>query len=86
MTLRDQIIQQALALPPEDREYMADLLEGSLPFADFRTEQIADVWTREIDRRIAAYDRGETTAMDFDVALDNMRQALEAHRANNAAQ
>jgi len=86
MTLRDQIIQQALTLPPEDREYMADLLEGSLPVGEFRTEEIADAWSQEIDRRIAAYDRGETTAVDFDVALDNMRHALETHRANKAAQ
>ncbi|WP_437185263.1 addiction module protein [Planctomicrobium sp. SH668] len=86
MTLRDQIIQQALTLPPEDREYVADLLEGSLPVGEFRTEEIADAWSQEIDRRISAYDRGETTAVDFDVALDNMRQALETHRANKAAQ
>jgi len=86
MTLRDQIIQQALTLPPEDREYMADLLEGSLPVGEFRTEEIADAWSQEIDRRISAYDLGETTAVDFDVALDNMRQALETHRANKAAQ
>lgn len=86
MTLRDQIIQQALTLPPEDREYVADLLEGSLPVGEFRTAEIADAWSQEIDRRISAYDRGETTAVDFDVALDNMRQALETHRANKAAQ
>lgn len=43
MTLRDQIIQQALTLPPEDREYMADLLEGSLPVGEFRTVEITDV-------------------------------------------
>jgi hypothetical protein len=86
MTLRDQIIQQALTLHPDDREYMADLLEGSLPVAEFWTVGITDVWTREIDRRIADFDRGETTAVDFEVALDNMRQALESHRANKAVQ
>jgi len=86
MTLRDQIIEQALRLPPEDREYVADLLEESLPAGEFRTERIADAWSEEINRRIAAYDRGETSAVDFDVALDNMRQALETHRANKATQ
>jgi len=86
MTLREQIIQQALTLPPEDREYVADLLEGSLPAGEIRSEEIADAWSQEIDRRIAAYDRGETTAVDFDVAMNTMRQALEAHRAHKAVQ
>lgn len=86
MTLRDQIIQQALTLPPEDREFVANLLEGSLPVGEFRSQEIADAWSQEIDRRISAYDRGETTAVDFDTALNNMRDALEAHRASKAAQ
>lgn len=83
MTPRDQIAQQAMTLPPEDREYVVDLLERSLPTGEFRDEQLADAWSQEIDRRIAAYDRGETTAVDFDTALDNMQRALAAHRANH---
>lgn len=86
MTLRDQILQHALALPPEDREYVADLLEGSLPIGEFRIDEMADAWSEEIDRRIAAYDRAETTAVDFDGALDNMRQALEVHRGQKRRQ
>lgn len=80
MTRRDQILQQALTLPPGDREFVANLLQGSLPVNQFQTAEIADAWTQEIDWRISAYDRGETTAIDFDVSLDNMRQALEKHR------
>lgn len=86
MTLRDQIARQAMTLSPEDREYVADLLERSLLVGEFRSEEIADAWSQEIDRRIAGYDRGETTAVDFDVALDNMRQALETHRSRKAPQ
>jgi len=84
MRLRDQIIQQALALPPEDRKFVADLLAGSLPGGEFPTGEIADAWSKEIDRWIAAYNQGETTAVDFDTALDNVRQVLEAHRASKA--
>lgn len=86
MTTRDQIAQQALKLSPEDREYIADLLERSLPAEELWSEEIANDWSREIDRRIGAYDRGETTAIDFDIALENMRRGLETHRANKAAQ
>jgi len=86
MTLRDQIARQAMTLSPEDREYVADLLERSLPVGEFRSEEIAEAWSQEINRRIAMYDRGETTAVDFDVALDNMRRALETHRLNRADQ
>ena len=85
MTLRDQIVQQALSLPAEDRAYVADLLEGSLPESSFCDPEIAAAWSQEIERRIQAYDRGETTAVDFDVALEQMHQALAAHRSSKSA-
>ena len=43
---------------------------------------ISAAWSHEIERRIAAYDRGETIAIDFDVALQQMYEALAAHRAS----
>jgi len=86
MTLRDQIARQAMTLSPEDREFVADLLERSLPTVEFRSEEIAEAWSQEINRRIVMYDQGKTTAIDFDRALDNMHRALEAHRLNRADQ
>lgn len=85
MAIRDEIAKQALTLPPEDRAYVADLLEGSLPPAGFADPEIAEAWSREIDRRVQAYDRGETTGLDFDEALKQMRQALQTHRTARAA-
>ena len=73
MTTRDAIARQALALPPEDRAYVADLLEESLQECAFASQEIADAWSCEIDRRIQAYQRGETTPVDADVALQRMR-------------
>lgn len=84
MLLRDEIAQQALALPPEDRAYVADRLEGSLPDNGIPDAEIAAAWTREIERRVQAYDRGETTAVDFDAAMQEVRQALESRRAARA--
>lgn len=78
---RDEVLQRALALAPDDRAFVAEALEESLPPAEFATPEIAAAWSAEIDRRIAAYDRGETTAVSFDAALDHLRQALAERRA-----
>jgi putative addiction module component (TIGR02574 family) len=86
MTVREQIFQQALALPPEDREQLADLLERSLPTEGFVNSDVADAWSEEIERRIAAYDRGETVPIDLDQSLINARKALEAHRVRKGVQ
>lgn len=85
MTLRDRIAKQALSLPPEDRAYLAEKLEESLPHDGFATPEIAKAWASEIDRRLDAYDRGETGAVDFDEALRRIRQRLAEHRERNAA-
>lgn len=81
MSLRDNIARQAMTLPPEDRAFVADLLEGSLPAGEFSDGEVAASWSREIDRRIQAYDRGETTAIELDVAIDQMRRSLAGHGA-----
>ncbi len=60
MTLREQIAQQAMSLSVEDREYVADVLERSLSSETALSNDVADAWSQEIDRRIAAYDRGES--------------------------
>ncbi|HVX62911.1 MAG TPA: addiction module protein, partial [Pirellulales bacterium] len=69
MALRDEIVKQALGLPPEDRAYLAEKLEESLPHDGFSTPEIAEAWASEIDRRLDAYDRGESGAVEFDEAL-----------------
>lgn len=80
MTTREEITQAALTLAPEDRAYVADVLEQSLDSGIFATPEIAAAWSEEIDRRIAAYDRGETKAIDFETSKRHLREALEAQR------
>ena len=82
---RDEIAREALTLPPEDRAYVADMLERSLDAGSFATPEIAEAWSKEIDRRIAAYDRGETQALDFETALDHLRGALANRREGRGA-
>ena len=84
MSLREEIIQQALRLPPDDRAFVADTLEQSLPHDDFAPPEIAAAWSEEIDRRIAAYDSGEVQGLEFDAAIDQLRQTLAARRAGRA--
>ena len=67
MTMREHVLQEALALPPEDRAFLAEHLEQSLHHGEFALPEVAAAWTAEIDRRIAAYDRGEIQASDADV-------------------
>ena len=81
MSDREQIAQQALALPPEDRAYLADMLERSLPPGGFATPEIAAAWGEEIERRIAAYDRGEVHAEDAEIVVSRIRQRLAECRS-----
>jgi putative addiction module component (TIGR02574 family) len=85
MALRDEIVKQALGLPPEDRAYLAEKLEESLPHDGFSTPEIAEAWASEIDRRLDAYDRGESGAVEFDEALARIRRRLVEHRERKAA-
>ena len=80
MMNRDQIAKEALALPPEERSHLADMLEQSLATGEFASPEIAAEWTAEIDRRIAAYDRGEIKAVDAREALDRIRARLIRYR------
>lgn len=78
MTLRDQIAEQALALPPEDRDFLAALLEESLATEGFATLELASEWVAEVKRHVAACDRGETKALDLKTAMQSMREELHA--------
>jgi putative addiction module component (TIGR02574 family) len=55
--LVDSLAQQARTLPVEDRSRLVDLLLESLhepPLAE-----VEAAWTKEIERRVAAHERGE---------------------------
>ena len=52
----EQITRQAIALSPEDRARLADLLLASLP--DEADEPLGDEWDQEIQRRLEAVESG----------------------------
>jgi hypothetical protein len=83
MSTRDEIAQQALALPANDRAFLADVLEQSLTDEEL-TAETAIAWSKEIDRRLEAYDRGELEAVDAQIAMEEMRRGLAKRRAEGA--
>jgi putative addiction module component (TIGR02574 family) len=84
MSTVEQLAQQVLALGPEERVYLANVLEESLSTGGFASPELAAAWSAEIDRRLAAYRRGETQGTDADAALERIGQRLEEHRARKA--
>ncbi len=56
-TMLEELEQQARTLSPEERARLADLLLESL--RDAPLAEIETAWDLEIEKRVAAYDRGE---------------------------
>jgi putative addiction module component (TIGR02574 family) len=80
MSQRDAVLQQALTLEEDDRAFVADALESSLTSTGFASDEIADAWSKELNRRIAAYHSGETTALSLEESLEFLQTALAEHR------
>jgi putative addiction module component (TIGR02574 family) len=56
------LIEQARALPPQDRIALVEDLLDSLDSADPKIDRL---WAREASDRLAAYRRGELAAKDL---------------------
>ena len=67
-----ELEQQARSLPPSDRARLVELLLESLqgpPLSD-----VEAAWNREIEERIAAYDRGELQAFSAESVFAEARR------------
>ena len=76
MATRDEIIEQVLALSPEDQAIVADAINQSRPHEDLATDEVAAVRCGEIERRLATYKRGDAPAMEDPEAYEYLRQTL----------
>jgi putative addiction module component (TIGR02574 family) len=85
MTAREHVLQEALALSPEDRAFLADRLDESLNKGEFASAGVAAAWTAEIDRRIAAVERGEAQSSDAESSIERMRLYLAEHRRRKSS-
>ena len=79
MTLREHVLQQALALPPGDQTYFALALKNHLRDSiDPETEELeglhCDELLAELRRCSAAYQAGTMTARDADDVIADLRR------------
>lgn len=81
MPTRDEIAQQALALPADDRAFLAEMLEQSLCEQEYSQEEFAAYWTAELDRRMESYRKDPSQALDAETALAEMERHLQERRA-----
>lgn len=69
-----ELEQQARTLSPEERAHLAEVLLESLH--DSAVAEVEIEWQQEIERRVAAYDRGEVqTYLAEDVFAEARRLA-----------
>ena len=74
MVDRESLLQQALALPPDDRAYLAAVLEDSLGGAGYPIS--CQDFLAELQRRSAAYRAGTTTSRAMAEVLADLRRRL----------
>lgn len=68
----EQILKEALALPPQER---AELVERLLAtFQSPPDPKLDELWARESEDRLAAYDRGELEAIPAEEVFERIRQ------------
>jgi putative addiction module component (TIGR02574 family) len=72
------IIEEARKLSPQERVELVDLLEAEFAGEESEgtPEEIEAAWREEVERRVAAAERGETTFVDAEEVLARMRQLI----------
>ncbi|MBK6852906.1 MAG: addiction module protein [Burkholderiales bacterium] len=66
-----ELAERGRTLDPKDRERLVDLLLDSLEEAP--DPSVEEAWRLEIRRRVAAYERGESTLFDADEVMAEAR-------------
>ena len=64
------LAEQAAKLPPTDRVALVEDILATLTEIDPEWDA---AWAREAEERLAAYDRGEMEAFDFDDVIAKLR-------------
>lgn len=79
MAAVEKVLQEALALPREDRERILDVLQRSLAAESQETLTEAEweaAWTPEIDRRLRDLDEGRAAAISYEEFQRRVRARL----------
>jgi putative addiction module component (TIGR02574 family) len=78
----EKVLQEALALSPEDRGRLVGALLRSLEPEDPEDEEALTetewemVWTAELDRRLRDFDEGRTKGVPYEQAMAQIRARL----------
>ena len=67
-----ELAQRGQSLAPDERERLVELLLKSL--VEPAAPEIEAAWDREIERRVAAYKRGEVETHDLEEVLAEARR------------
>ena len=66
------LAERGRALAPRERERLVELLLETL--VEPAAPEVEDAWNREIERRVAAHQRGEVETFDLDDVLAEARR------------
>ena len=70
MPTTDNIFKEALALSPSEKAQLIDRLISTLDKSD---KEIDQLWAKEAENRIDAYDQGEIRAISLEKVLQKYR-------------
>jgi putative addiction module component (TIGR02574 family) len=68
----EALFTAALSLPRDSRATLADLLWDSL--GESYSQEVSEAWLHEAERRIAAFDKGETKAIPGEDVFRSLRE------------
>jgi putative addiction module component (TIGR02574 family) len=75
-----QVYEAAMSLPDRDRADLAFRLLGSLK-PSRAIDETSPEFEYELERRVQAYEAGETTASDWEIVSARLRRALEDRKS-----
>ncbi len=70
-----ELAERGKELAPEDRSRLVDLLLESLHESSLG--EVSAAWDQEVERRLAAHDRGELPSMDGEEVLAKARRLAQ---------
>lgn len=70
MSKTNDILKEAITLPPSERALLIDELLNSL---DEKDNEIDRLWAKEAESRIDAYDNGKLKSVSIDTILEKYR-------------
>jgi len=70
MTKKEKLLKQALILPVQEK---SDLIEQLIKSLDKPDPEIDELWKKEAESRIDAYDEGKLTTVIVQEAISNFK-------------